>query len=430
VTKKQLQALCRLHNVKFGHGASKPDLIHAISQHFCSTNCRPAVLLLKQRSKSVVVPNPISVLPAEVSVVWRALPTYRFDELEQSLARVGAPNVGPDGQVVDCILSLSTLKRLFDFVSVHPLSNVKVSISSKYTLSSLVAITGLTAAWLLNAFTSVSKFQLRPLFWVNHVECADPGHKLLSELRELLLASPSTYLVQDCVYLFSVQHSPCDSLTRTVLDLEHVEAVQTTASGSFMNQEFPWFAPRALRYQIIDEVQAHLRPARWIAKVCASCDRKVYEDDCQLVDPSSFDLSLLRNDVIPDDLMPSEYSVDVYEGALLCHHGLTSLTTKSPMRLCSPCHGSLVMRNRQPLDAWANFHYYAHNKLPADVLEAFRTASLYELQLVSACRSSNITHLYAEKKHDHGPTPHLPQEAHQGFSLGNVAIMPQDVFEV
>ena len=103
------------------------------------------------------------------------------------------------------------------------------------------------------------------------------------------------------------------------------------------------------------------------------------------------------------------------------------------MQLCIGCHRILSIQRRQPLDSWANSQYHAYEKLKPDVLVAFRTASLYELQLVSACRSSKITHSYAEKNKrdcDESGERTFNVAVPQGFSPSNVAIMPQDVFQV
>lgn len=414
IAKKHMQALCVMHGIRFNRSSSNPDLARAISGHRCSAHCLSSVFVFRQRSKSVAVPNAMSVLPAELACEWRSLPCYHFDERDSSFLRTGTADV------LDSSLSVDSLARSFDFVSVHPVANVAISVPSKYRVSSLIAITGLSSLNLIKLFP-LTKTQLHSLYWVNGILCSDPTNKSLSELKDTLLSSASSSVIRDFVYIFSVRRSP----------REPVPVINSLPDSTVPGEStFPWFAPDDLKLRIIDEVQAHLNPSSWVARACASCGRKVFEGSYQLVDPSSFDLALLRNDMIPEHLMPSEYNLGAYRGALLCCHGLMSRETSGPLILCSPCHRSLVTGNRQPLDAWANFQYYAHAKLPPNVLEAFQTASLYELQLVSGCRSSNITHSYAEKMQDRGSNSHLPPQAQQRFSLGNVAITPQDYFEV
>ncbi|KAI6153715.1 hypothetical protein BKA82DRAFT_3970415, partial [Pisolithus tinctorius] len=78
----------------------------------------------------------------------------------------------------------------------------------------------------------------------------------------------------------------------------------------------------------------------------------------------------------------------------------------------------------QPVDTLANFQYHRWSELPAEVRDAFRTASPFELALVSLARASTITHHYQLKTVQGG---HLPEEASQSYLRGNVAILPQDI---
>ncbi|KAJ7152241.1 hypothetical protein C8R43DRAFT_1087883 [Mycena crocata] len=92
--------------------------------------------------------------------------------------------------------------------------------------------------------------------------------------------------------------------------------------------------------------------------------------------------------------------------------------------MCSSCKKPLK-KKLQPLDALANFQYYARDELPEDVKEAFAKASLYELMMVSRSRATRITHMFCEKKDARGHEKIY--ETSQGFSQGNVAILAQDV---
>ncbi|KAJ7158211.1 hypothetical protein C8R43DRAFT_882687, partial [Mycena crocata] len=97
------------------------------------------------------------------------------------------------------------------------------------------------------------------------------------------------------------------------------------------------------------------------------------------------------------------------------------------MRICFGC--SRVLRKKiQPVDALANFQYYARAELPKDVKEAFEQASLYDLMMVSRSRATRITHMFCEKPDARGADKHYATS--QGFSQGNVAIFAQDVAAV
>ncbi|KAJ7046273.1 hypothetical protein C8F04DRAFT_894650, partial [Mycena alexandri] len=95
--------------------------------------------------------------------------------------------------------------------------------------------------------------------------------------------------------------------------------------------------------------------------------------------------------------------------------------------MCLTCKNALKKKH-QPLDALANFQYYAWDELPAAVLEAFKTASLYDLMMVSRTRCTRVTHMFCDKKDAKGWEK--VRSLSQGYSKGNVAIFPQDVKSV
>ncbi|KIO09808.1 hypothetical protein M404DRAFT_130098, partial [Pisolithus tinctorius Marx 270] len=93
--------------------------------------------------------------------------------------------------------------------------------------------------------------------------------------------------------------------------------------------------------------------------------------------------------------------------------------------MCERCRRSLTGKSpSQPVDALANFQYYGWSELPSEVRDVFRSASPFELALVSLARASTITHHYQSKTVQGG---RLPEEASQTYSRGNIAILPQDV---
>ncbi|KZV66482.1 hypothetical protein PENSPDRAFT_585286, partial [Peniophora sp. CONT] len=92
------------------------------------------------------------------------------------------------------------------------------------------------------------------------------------------------------------------------------------------------------------------------------------------------------------------------------------------IHVCASCRVSLG-HGEQPLDAIANYQYYAYDRLPPEVAKAFAESSLHERQLVAGCRASKITFLYTA-----GSTP--DKKFPQGFVKGNVAILPQEVGKV
>ncbi|KAJ7741071.1 hypothetical protein B0H16DRAFT_1324061, partial [Mycena metata] len=97
------------------------------------------------------------------------------------------------------------------------------------------------------------------------------------------------------------------------------------------------------------------------------------------------------------------------------------------MDVCTTCKVALK-KKMQPLDALANFQYYARAELPPVVRAAFDDASLYDLMMVSRTRATRITHLFSEKPDARGYEK--IRAFSQGYSQGNVAIFAQDVAAV
>ncbi|KAJ7155908.1 hypothetical protein C8R43DRAFT_822951, partial [Mycena crocata] len=95
--------------------------------------------------------------------------------------------------------------------------------------------------------------------------------------------------------------------------------------------------------------------------------------------------------------------------------------------MCVACKNPLK-RKLQPIDSLANFQYYARDRLPPDVKQAFAKASLYDLMMVSRSRATRITHMFCEKPDARGHEKVYATS--QGFSQGNVAIFAQDVATV
>ncbi|KAG9310603.1 hypothetical protein JVU11DRAFT_9167 [Chiua virens] len=136
-------------------------------------------------------------------------------------------------------------------------------------------------------------------------------------------------------------------------------------------------------------------------------------------------LTVLRNDCIPRDLLPSTYDVEAYSQAILCPEGLSNVHALAAFQVYSQCRRSLqASPPRQPLFSLANFKYYARDRLPPEVAHAFDTASPFDLALISRCRASKVTHHFIRRGARGG---YIPEESSQRFNRGNVAIFPQDI---
>ncbi|KAG1889740.1 uncharacterized protein F5891DRAFT_1131771 [Suillus fuscotomentosus] len=162
---------------------------------------------------------------------------------------------------------------------------------------------------------------------------------------------------------------------------------------------------------------------------CAVCAHNVCAQELRSVEAAKIPLHLLRNDCLPEHMLPCTYDLELYGRAILYAKGLTSCWSLSEMYMCSSCHSALISKcPRQPVNSLANFQYYGHERLSPEIREAFSSASIYDLMLVSRARASQITHFYTYKSS-------LTQfwsaeEASQRYNKGNVAIRPQSSTEL
>jgi len=123
--------------------------------------------------------------------------------------------------------------------------------------------------------------------------------------------------------------------------------------------------------------------------ICAVCAKKLVISMTVLVDGNLIDLSLLRNDLLPLALAPTQYNFHVYKRALLNPKGLRNLDMVGLMRICVKCNTSLRNGN-MPKFALANWLYYGLGNLPHSVKEAFESSTIFDRMLTSRARTNNI----------------------------------------
>ncbi|KZP32476.1 hypothetical protein FIBSPDRAFT_907211 [Athelia psychrophila] len=143
--------------------------------------------------------------------------------------------------------------------------------------------------------------------------------------------------------------------------------------------------------------------------VCAQCN---IDAEMHVVDATNLDLRCLRNDALPLEVLPTSYNLVAYQGAILYPLGLEDTTSLGYMHMYSPIP-------KQPLDSLANFQYYGIDELPREVKSAFDSASLFDIMMIAKYRASRITYMYKTWGPDSLNQP-------QGYSKGNVAILPQN----
>lgn len=194
-----------------------------------------------------------------------------------------------------------------------------------------------------------------------------------------------------------------------------------------VSDNFPYIASDQAKRDIIADWLHVMDPVKWLPLPCAVCGCSTRRSAISTVDPSDFDLTLLRNPSLPVETLPTTYNFDAYERAILYPLALRNKTALGPMDVCAPCAAEWAS-GRQPLDSLANFQYYARDELPDSVRTAFAETSLFDLMMICQSRATRITHLFTNKKGH--PLYKTNPTLSQGYSSGNVAVIAQDVAKV
>ncbi|RDX53628.1 hypothetical protein OH76DRAFT_1342946, partial [Lentinus brumalis] len=190
-------------------------------------------------------------------------------------------------------------------------------------------------------------------------------------------------------------------------------------------------ADESLRQSIIREWQSSVSTANLEQGVCGPCGRHCPRSRLKLVDPSQFDLALLRNDALPPHTRPTSYAFALYQRALLDPAGLPQPWALSAINMCADCRREILDKSRMPRLCLANWLYYAHDVLPPGVAAAFARSSQFDRLLVARARASRISYRFTEVRADEGANRE-PIDAHearihsQRYVRGNVLVMPQN----
>ena len=161
---------------------------------------------------------------------------------------------------------------------------------------------------------------------------------------------------------------------------------------------FPSITRTEKKHQIISEWQSEMCLDKWSIVPCAVYAKRIPRKDIQLVSSTDVDFSLLQNPYLPDYTRPTTYNIDAYQGAILYPKGLHNKKDQGPLDMCIKCETALVHRNQQPRDSLANWHYTGHSKLPEDVHDALKSATMFDVMMVARSRATQITQLFSNKK--------------------------------
>ncbi|KAG1747388.1 hypothetical protein EDB19DRAFT_303084 [Suillus lakei] len=174
---------------------------------------------------------------------------------------------------------------------------------------------------------------------------------------------------------------------------------------------FPVILSSDDKLDIIREWQHQMSPEPLKRGCCAVCAYNICAKDLLCVEAAKIPLHLLRNDCLPEHTLPRTYDLELYGRAILYAKGLTSPWSLS-----------------EPVNSLANFQYYGHERLPIDIREAFTSASIFDLMLISRARASQVTHFYMYKPSSTQFS--AEEEASQRYNKGNVAVRPQNSTEL
>ncbi|TFK90039.1 hypothetical protein K466DRAFT_574462 [Polyporus arcularius HHB13444] len=166
----------------------------------------------------------------------------------------------------------------------------------------------------------------------------------------------------------------------------------------------------ALKRVIIEDWQNTVTTENLRLLPCAVCARRTPAHNIHLIHPSDLDLSLLRNDTLPQAVIPTTYAYELYDYALLYPKAMTDPWTRAPM--------NLVTNASMPRLSLANWLYYGLDELPLAVSTALTASTPIDRLLVSRARASRISFRFKESL----PKQYPPQR----YVRGNILVMPHN----
>ena len=112
----------------------------------------------------------------------------------------------------------------------------------------------------------------------------------------------------------------------------------------FTVQAYTDIASNELQHLMISEWQNTLSTDKFKNVVCAPCGRRTLSNKAHTVPRALVDLTLLRNDGLPQKVMPTTYNLSAYNGAILNPKGLTDVMSLGDINMCNVCYRDLVTK--------------------------------------------------------------------------------------
>jgi len=175
----------------------------------------------------------------------------------------------------------------------------------------------------------------------------------------------------------------------------------------------------------IKEWQETMSTERLKLVVCAVCGRHITISLSSWVEGYEIQFSLLRNDSLPNEVLPKNYDIDIYEGAILNVKGLEFTHQVVHLRLCNECKDALD-DDQMPKFALSNWLYYGIDSLPDDVGMAFRQATVFDRMMICRARCNSVVCRFNSGEHPEGDAV---SRARKGIR-GNVIVAPLDAIQM
>ena len=269
----------------------------------------------------------------------------------------------------------------------------------------------------------------------NLSRCHHIGGAVRRTQAELLVAMGEHVCDAQCSsfeYVFSLLATPRKSFqqnSRTVVHQADPPHVDVAASSMTLTGDAPrpmdhlQVGDPQLRDMIIAEWEDVMSPLAMSECVCAVCARCTPLSKITTMHPAEVDFQVLRNDFLPEYVLPVSYNRAAYDGAILHPKGLSDVHMRGDIRVCAECRLELK-KGEMPKYALANWLYYGHERLPEDVRRAFRESTQVERMLYSRARSSKVSFRFCDiPGHSlEGTDPMTSQRCVKG----NIAVHPQD----
>lgn len=210
---------------------------------------------------------------------------------------------------------------------------------------------------------------------------------------------------------------------------QHRERYESTAERNASIDQaardtFPSVASKEMKRNIIEQWQDEMSFDKWKMRPCAVCSRRTPAKDILELHSQDIDLTLLQNQNLPNETLPTTYNLSAYEHAILNPDALHNKDIPQTMDACKSCVADLTIRHQQPKNSLANWHYSGFGELPIEVQNSFKESSMFDLMMVARCRATRITQLYSNKKGDANYKGDASES--QRYDRGNVSVIPQD----